>query len=183
MTPALLPGFRAQLDCETQQPCLIQSSDPTDYVQGMLVFGQGRAGRDRIHRHYRPYARRVKVHVETDVIVSIPPFSRDYVHELWRYHRRKIKAHAWLRSKVCSVHPFFCPERPHWSLEEYLAGTNEDDESLRIDPSAYGLEEDGGVSLPNNYYDNMDVPEEKTVVYAGCGNLDYERVEDGWTGW
>lgn len=179
MTPALLPGFRARVDCETGQPSLIAFTTPTDYVQGMLIFGQGQTGRKLIHKHYRPLARRTKVLVETDVVVSIPPTNREFPTDRWHLQRRKVKARAWIStSNVCKIHPLFCPEKPNWTLETYLASVNDDDATLRIDPAAYDIDADGGVALPCDY----DKPE-REVVHAGCGHLDWERVEEGWSGW
>ncbi|EGP90592.1 uncharacterized protein MYCGRDRAFT_90661 [Zymoseptoria tritici IPO323] len=67
MTPAFLPGCHAHLDQESLQPCLVRADNAQSYVQGMLVFGQGKASRDAVHQHYRPGAKRRKVGVEIDV--------------------------------------------------------------------------------------------------------------------
>ena len=61
MTPAVLPGFYPHIHAETREPCLLQSPNTSDYVQGMLIFGEGQKGRDLIHRRLRPHTRRVTV--------------------------------------------------------------------------------------------------------------------------
>ena len=177
MTPAILPGYRARIDCDSGQPRLMPSS--TDFVQGVLVFGQGRKGRDRIHEHYRSHARRTKVLVEADMLVPVPICDRTSYHERWRLQRHKVKAHAWISSlDGCNVHPVSCPETPGWTLEHYLSGAYEAAEDLCIDASAYDLEEDGGVSLPSDTYEEKEEPLGKGIVYEGYGTIAYERVEE-----
>ena len=182
MTPALLPGYRAISSCETGQGRLIKSDNSTDYVQGILIFGEGKVGRGRIREHYRPHSRRTKVSVETDVKTSRPPSDRRFLEERWQLQRRRFKAHAFLqRSGGCSKHPSICPETRPWTLEKYLENSEEDEQSLRIDPSVYGIEEDGGVSLLGSLTED-DVPD-REIVWSGAGHLLYDRLEEGWSGW
>ena len=176
MTPAILPGFHSHVHADTHQPCLTQSPNATDYVQGMLIFGQGRKGRDRIHAHYRPHCRRVKVPVEFDVQVGVPLSGRDFSHERWRLQRRTIWAHAWLWSNVGSSDAFFCSKADGWRLEGYLEGDLGPRLSLRVEED--GKWEDVEVSVD----ESEDEPEEREVGHGGCGTLDYERA-DSFTGW
>ncbi|TKA71961.1 hypothetical protein B0A55_05394, partial [Friedmanniomyces simplex] len=53
MTPALLPGFHAHVHADTLQPCILQSTNTRDYVQGMVVFGLGAQSRELIYNHYQ----------------------------------------------------------------------------------------------------------------------------------
>ncbi|KAK5167666.1 uncharacterized protein LTR77_007365 [Saxophila tyrrhenica] len=116
MTPALLPGFHGHVHTQTQQPCILQSHDPQDFVQGMLIFGQARAARDRIHAHYRDTCRRVKVQVEVEFLAPNPSENA------WVLFRKRIWAHAWLWANVGSGDVEFRGVRERWTLEEYLAG-------------------------------------------------------------
>lgn len=182
MTPALLPGFHAHVHSETQQPCLLQSTD-SDYVQGMVIFGQGRNARDEIHEHYRPHSRRVKVQVEIDVLVEIPPFERQSPYELWRLQRRTIWVHTWLWSDVGNIDTQLRSQVPGWTLEDYLAGEMDMDQSMRVQYSSTS-EEDGYyvMGAPENHRE-IEREQDRQVVYGGCGSLDYERVESGFAGW
>lgn len=185
MTPALLPGYRAISHCETGQACLVKSTNGSDYVQGMLIFGQGKSSRRRIREHFRPHARRTKVLVETDVKVFLPVYGRGFVGERWQLHRRRFEAHAWAqRSGQCSMHPSGCPETRLWTLENYLEGFRDDEnKDLRIDPSAYEIEEDGGVSLPQCVDERLSDAPEREIVWAASGHILYDRLEEGWSGW
>ena len=120
----------------------------------------------------------MKVQVQIDVVTSVPWRERDSELERWRLTRRKIMAHAWVTSNVYSV-------GIPWSLEEWLNQESEEDEDLLIDPSAYGIEEDGGVAVKS--LANEILGEMREVVRGirrgGCGSLDYERVSHGWGGW
>ena len=183
MTPALLPGFHAHIHSETQQPCLLQSSNCKDYFQGMVIFGQGKEGRNLIHRHYRPNARRVKVQVEIDVL--IPAFPTDHTLPCyhWVFQRRKIWAHAWLWCNVSSVDVQFRSEQTGWTLEAYLAGDLAANQSLRIEPAgrlgedydADGVTDEDDNEAPQHHYRRKPKVEPREVVYGGPGHLDYER--------
>ena len=138
MTPALLPGFHAYTHTDTRQPCILQTPNNTDYVQGMLVFGLGRAARGLIHEHYRPYCRRIKAEVQVDLLVPIG----------WQVERYKIWAHVWVWSNAISVDARFRATVSGWSIGGYL-DINDPESALRIEPSAKGDErfsEDGSIS-------------------------------------
>ena len=178
MTPGLLSGFHAHVHTETLQTCLLQSTDPTDYVQGMLIFGQGKSARKRIHKHYRPRARRAKVQVEIDIKVLEPDQDLDSPYQRWRLQRRKIWAHAWFWSNIGSGDVHFRTESPRWTLEDYLAGNLGPDQELRIEPT--GMLEDE-VEVDDS---DFEIEQEKReIVRGGCGTLDYERAEYGFAGW
>ena len=84
------------------------------------------------------------------------------------------------------MHPFFCPKKEvKWTLEGYLAGEFEeaDDKGLCVDPGVYGIEDDGGVEVANGYDREGKKPLSREIIYAGCGDLQYERVAEGWSGW
>ena len=194
-TPALLPGFHAYIHSETLQPCLLQSASNDNYVQGIVLFGQGRESRDLIHRHYRPYARRVKVQVEIDVSIPVPISERRFADENWTLERRRIWAHSWLWSDAANAGEYLRMDLPGWRLEDYLAGNYEQDEHLRIgrdgslgkdyDGEVSGDESDDGVSVHAETEVKEDEEEgsgKREVVYGGCGSVEYERDEAaiGW---
>lgn len=136
MTPALLHGFRAYTHPRDQKPCLLPSADSSDYVQGIVIFGQGRAGRDRIHEHYRPYARRVKAQVEIDVLVP---------EERLKLRRRTISAHVWLWADMDALEGKTTSMSRRWKLEEYLAGDlagEDDDEERTLSTDLDGLDDE-----------------------------------------
>lgn len=177
MTPALLPGVQAQVTASTLLPCLVHSSDPQAYVQGVLVFGLGKEARKIIHRHYRHYlpnAKRTRVRVEVDL--RGPDRS---------LQRRVIEARAWL----CNSHRAKSARKAHdvvegatWTLEKYLEGKLEPRQTLlRISPGLKGDEDDDG-------YIGRDVQERvieegtKEIVYGSGGGIAYERAKT-FTGW
>jgi hypothetical protein len=191
MTPALLPGFHPHVHTSTHQPCIIQSAEPDDYVQGMVIFGQGREARDRIHKHYRPDGRRVKLQVEVEVLV--PDGSADG----WSKERKKIWANAWLWSNVGSVDVHFAGMYPRWTIEAYLGGAFSGPPRLRIGYDGFVGEdyddgesenEEGGVcnhAKQNATTAGLAVQQPKPkreVVRGGFGPLDYERSEAA-VGW
>ncbi|KAF2485931.1 hypothetical protein BDY17DRAFT_67634 [Neohortaea acidophila] len=145
MTPALLHGFRACIHPEDQKPCLLPSADSLDYVQGMVIFGQGRAGRDRIHEHYRPHARRVKAQVEIDVLVPAPSYLPE---ERWKLQRKTISAHLWLWADMEALDGRTTSLSRRWKLEDYLAGdlADEDDEEEEkiVSTDLDSIEDEGG---------------------------------------
>ena len=197
MTPALLPGFHALVHSDTHLPCLLQSSHPDNYVQGMLIFAQSRKRRDCIHRHYRPDTRRMKVQVEIDVQISaeipVNPSNPELVEQRWHLERRRIWAHAWLWSDISNFDSQFRHDLPGWTLEEYLAGNFNTDNELRLDSTntklrkKYRWEKDG---VPDEWNDEHHLddphwnqgPREQDVLYGGPGTLDYER-DDAAIGW
>jgi hypothetical protein len=140
MTPGLLPGHHAHINSETLQPCLVRSSSPQAYVQGMLIFGQGKASRDMVHQHYRPGAKRREVGVEVDVWVRIPPHERETTTELWRLERRSVQAHAWIWSG--DVEGCKGAECRDWTIEDCLAGNLEDDLPMRVETDGKGDEDE-----------------------------------------
>ncbi|KAK3721542.1 hypothetical protein LTR37_003098 [Vermiconidia calcicola] len=193
MTPALLPGFHAHVNSKSQQPCLLQSSSPEDYVKGMVVFGQGREARDCIHKHYRSPARRVKVQIEIDVQVPESSGDTESPYMLWYLQRKKIWAHAWLWSNVSTVEAEFRAVAPCWTLEDYLAGNLRPAQGIRIEPGGFiGESYDPDVEEVSGNKDGDDgrevfqksnrQRERREVVYGGAGTLNYERT-DAAIGW
>jgi len=182
MTSALLPGFYAHIHPETQQPCVLQSADSTDYVQGMVVFGQGKQARNLIHQHYRRHARRVKLEVEIDVCVPVePPLDLAVPSTRWRLQRRKVWAHAWLWSDTSIANFHFGPEKRRWTLEDYLHGTLAPPQTLRIEPDGKGDERND--SDGSDAFNGLErAPKQRPVIRSGCGHLDYERTET-FSGW
>lgn len=174
MTPALLHGYYAHVNRETHQPCLLQSPDMSDCVQGMLVLGQGRNNRRLIHDHYAD-TRRMKVKVEIEVLRPVPFFDRRSIGERWRRERKAIWAHAWLWSDVSSPDLCFRHEVPMWTLEDYVSGTirTENGSSLRIR---------NDWKLTDEEDENLEEEPAREIVYAGSGMLEYERL-DKWAGW
>ncbi|SMQ47515.1 unnamed protein product [Zymoseptoria tritici ST99CH_1A5] len=136
MTPAFLPGCHAHLDQESLQPCLVRADNAQSYVQGMLVFGQGKASRDAVHQHYRPGAKRRKVGVEIDVWVESPP--GESAARPWRLQRRTVQAHAWIWSG--NLEDCRGGECREWTIEDSLAGTLEEEMPMRIELDGKGDE-------------------------------------------
>ena len=132
MTPALLPGFHAHIHVETEQPCLIQSGDSHSYVQGMLIFGEGKDGREQIHKHYRPHAKRIKLQVEIEIAVPVPSEERRHRRERWVLQRKRLWAHAWLWANVREFESQFRPDTQDWKLEEYLGGKYAMHQAMRV---------------------------------------------------
>jgi hypothetical protein len=161
MTPALLPGFRAHVHVETEEPCLIQSNDPQDYAHGMLIFGEGKGGREQIHKHYRPHAKRIKVQVETEIVVPVDADDRDTPRERWVLKRKRLWAHAWLWSNVRDFETQFRMDLRGWKLDEYLAGVYALNQALRVE---LGVVED---------YEVGDGPDEKPE-----GGVDVRTFDD-----
>jgi hypothetical protein len=133
MTPALLPGFHAHIHMETEQPCLIQSDDPGAYVQGMLIFGEGKDGREQVHKHYRPHAKRIKVQVEIEQSVAVPSGERRHPRERWVLKRKRLWAHAWLWTNVREFESQFRSDTQGWKLEEYISGKYNVHQAMRVE--------------------------------------------------
>ncbi|KAI6801757.1 hypothetical protein KC361_g1593 [Hortaea werneckii] len=178
MTPAFLPGFYPHVHAETLQPCVMQSTNDKDYVQGMLVFGEGSHGRKLINRHYRANTRRVMVDVQADIVVPVPEHERKHKYQLWRLQRRIIRAYAWIwAANVGSSDAQFRNVMPKWTLEDYIEGRLEREQALRVEDAGW-LEDK--VSVPG---DSQSWKEDREMLPAGgTGDLDYDRA-DGLTGW
>ena len=159
MTPALLPGFHAHVHMETEQPCLIQSADPQAYTQGMLIFGEGKDGRDQIHKHYRPHAKRIKLQVEMDMAVPIPSEDRKTPDERWALKRKRLLAHAWLWADVRDIDNHFRVDLEGWKLEEYLAGKYTLNQAMRVEE---GVGEDYEVGDSKDAENQWDVDVQNT---------------------
>ncbi|KAK3680046.1 hypothetical protein LTR78_000423 [Recurvomyces mirabilis] len=179
MTPALLPGFHAYVQTDTLKPCIMPSLNTNEYVQGMVVFGQGKESRNLIHQHYRENCRRVKVEVEIDVSAPVSSADRDHPLENWRLQRRKVWAHAWLWANVGSGEVKFRSQAERWTIEDYLSGALESHtEPINIQEVWPDVDVDvddddaaGETKLPK-----------REIVYGGRGHLDY-IVEKHFTGW
>lgn len=176
MTPALLPGFRAHVRAQTLEPCILQSQNPRDSVQGMLVFGLGRSSRALIAEHYSASSRRVKVDVHVDVVEEISVTQRVHPEAKWCLARRVIAAHVWLWSNGGSDE--MC-QGPAWTLEDYIEGSfGARQETMSVHPTGKGEDEkDEG----EGYEMRVDG---RQIIYGGEGGLDYER-DDGvaFSGW
>lgn len=185
ITPALLPGHHVHILPQSNKPCLVRSNDPTTYVQGMVLFGQGKRARDLIHRHYRPNAKRKKVPVEIEVMVVKAPEHRQHEQDLWEPHRRMIYVHAWKQSgeiESCTSGKGTSP-CPNWTLEDYLAGTLAPELPMRIKANAKGDEEADGY-LGRDVVEYVIEVEKREVIYGGPGRLAYERIKGNtWSGW
>lgn len=188
MTPALLSDVHAHIDRKTLLPRLIHSGRSTDYVQGMLVFGQGKKARNIIHQHYmrNQRSRRKRVSVEIEVLVPVPLSQRATTDDLYCLERRRIEAHAWLDSRIeeCSISDGTedsADPCQTWHIEDYLTGKLEPEAPLRIEPSAKGDEdEDGYIRRDTKEFDFRF--EQREVVLGRGGTLDYERARH-FTGW
>lgn len=178
MTPAFLPGFYPHVHAETLQPCVMQSTNNKDYVQGMLVFGEGSHGRKLINRHYRANTRRVMVDVQADIVVPVPGHERKHKYQLWRLQRQIIRAYAWIwAANVGSSDAQFRNVVPKWTLEDYVEGRLEREQALRVEDAGW-LEDK--VSVPG---DSQSWKEDREMLPAGgTGHLDYDRAEE-FTGW
>ncbi|EMC97766.1 hypothetical protein BAUCODRAFT_31761 [Baudoinia panamericana UAMH 10762] len=177
MTPALLPGFHAHVHAEKLQPCILQSPDPSDYVSGMLIFGQGKDSRKLINEHYRSDARRIKLQVEVDVQVPVLAHERDFPSERWRLKRRRVEAHVWLWANARTGDAYLRTHAPKWTLEDYLAGTLAPRAPLKVLDSSLLHEE---VDLSDDEREQAR-PQHETID-GGYGNLDYQ-IEYRFTGW
>ena len=177
MTPALLPGFHPFVHTETQLPCILQSPSIKEYVQGVVIFGQGKRARRIIHNHYSANTRRVTVDIEIEVRVPVPFAERDFPTERWRLIRRTVSAHAWIWSDVGSCDVHFRTQAPRWTLEDYISGTLGSMHTMRIEDAGW-LRDDGGVCGNDEGVEKK----EREAVYSGTGLLDYER-DTGFTGW
>ena len=126
MTPAILPKVRAHVHPKTQLPCLVPSENPEDYVQGMLVFGEGKLTRGLIHEHYREDAKRVKMLVEAETSVPYSHDERASRGEGCTPRRQWIPAHVWLWSSNRQDEDVqLSSEDPvPWTLENYLEGNS-----------------------------------------------------------
>lgn len=138
MTPALLPGFQALVHMETEQPCLIQSDDPKAYVQGMLIFGEGKGGREQVHKHYRPEHKRMKIQVEIEINVPVPSTEREDPDERWIGQRKRLWAHAWLWSNVRDFDSQFRSDVREWKMEEYVGGKYTMHKTMRVEKNGLG---------------------------------------------
>lgn len=188
MTPALLPGHHVHVDSENgSKPVLVSSPYPDSYVQGMILFGQGKRARGLVHRHYRPqHTKRKKVAVEIEVVVLKPMACRRHEFDFWEPQRRTIYAHVWKRcrggTEGCGAGEgnSRCPD---WTLEEYLAGLLTPDLPMRIEANAKGDEREDGYLGRDVAEHDIEV-EKREVVYGGPGRLYYERIKgDGRLGW
>lgn len=148
----------------------------------MLILGLSRRRRDRIHQHYRPHVKRIKVQVELDVLIEGPSAAGPIEQRFYELKRRRVWAHVWLWSNIDTGEVYSRTGQPRWTLEDYIAGTFDPVQRLRIEPDGRGDErqegeafdeEDGGVECD---------AEQREVVFSGPGLLDYAR-SDGFTGW
>ncbi|WPG99506.1 Hypothetical protein R9X50_00232100 [Acrodontium crateriforme] len=121
MTPALLPGFHPHVHNESRLPCLVQSSNPLDHVQGMLLMGQGKAGKNLVNQHYHRETTRTKQQVECEVLVHTPRSDRIHPDSPWCLCRVKIRAYVWLWSSVDPA-AGLAQRTPRWTIEDYIAG-------------------------------------------------------------
>lgn len=187
MTPALLPGYKAHIHSSSLQPAVIHSDDQNAYVQGMLVFGLGKAARRLIHDHYRKQAKRRKVQIELElnVLVTGPGPHSVFEQKRFRPRRRALQAHVWLWSKKRGGENFL--EQGEWNLEDHLLGNlGPKQTALRVEEDGKGDEDDDGWigrKVEEVYLDGK-VDDIREAVRGGTGTLDYERVKgNDFTGW
>jgi hypothetical protein len=178
MTPALMTGFHAYVHSETQQPCLMQSPNSTDHVLGMLLLGEGKEGRKRIHEHYRRKTRRITVPVEIDVFIPMVANEGSMPTLRWQFKRRTIQAYAWIWANVGGGEAHFHSAAPRWTLEGYLSGEYSPQQQIDIRDADDWPDAEVGVEGTAEDWKK----ERREVVYGGGGHLDYERA-DCWTGW
>ena len=192
MTPALLPGFHAHVHSETEEPCLLQSDQPYDFAHGMLVFGEGSESRKQIHQHYRPFAKRIKVEVEAEVVVPVQPGQRRHPLDRWALKRRRFLAHAWLWSNVRDLEIQFRMDLSGWRIEDYIAGKYALHRALKIehepreDLKFVSEVEQGGEDVldsPFTRFGSDAGSMQREPVYGGYGLLDYERSDDAIGKW
>lgn len=143
MTPALLPGFHAHVHAATHEPLILQSSEPGDYVHGMLVFGQSKQTRRNVHHHYRRFCKRIKVEVELDTVHPVPSHRQRCAEDRWELRRRSVWAHAWIWKNAQSTDARFRSQwvDDGWRFDDYLAGKHESAQSMRIEPAGW-IEDD-----------------------------------------
>ncbi|KAK3627112.1 hypothetical protein LTR56_019436 [Elasticomyces elasticus] len=172
MTPALLPGFHPYVHADTLQPCILQSPNMQDYVQGIVVFGLGAESKKIIHDHYRSHCRRVKVEVEIDVSVALAPANRVFPGELWRLQRSKVPCHVYLWSNAGSGDAMFRTQAQRWTIDDYLGGNLEPAQVLNI------VEGWQDVQL-GDLDSDADEVEERGVTHNGAGSAERELVCTG----
>ncbi|KAK0890187.1 hypothetical protein LTR02_014873 [Friedmanniomyces endolithicus] len=178
ITPALLPGFHAHVHSDTLQPCILQSTNAQDYVQGMVVFGLGATSREIIFDHYRANGRRVKVEVEIDARVAMPPTNHNSEVERCQLERRKIWAHAWLWADAGSGNSKPHTQTQTWSIDDYLDGNLEP----RQIPHVVEEWSDVEIDVSRSSWQADTRVEERECIYGCTGHLDYIRGP-GFTGW
>ncbi|KAK4888673.1 hypothetical protein LTR27_012459 [Elasticomyces elasticus] len=172
MTPALLPGFHPYVHADTLQPCILQSPNMQDYVQGVVVFGLGAESKKVIHDHYRLHCRRVKVEVEIDVSVALAPANRVFPGEFWRLQRSKVPCHVYLWSNAGSGDAMFRTQAQRWTIDDYLGGNLEPAQALNI---VEGWQDVELGDLDND----ADEVEERGVTHDGAGSSEREHVCTG----
>lgn len=183
MTPALMPGFQTYSHPQTNQPCLLQSPGENDYVQGMLLFGQGHEARDCIHEHYRPHAKRIKVQVEVELL---SPSSDSRPQTLFR---KKIWANAWLWRDITTFDGLAGRDFI-WTLDAYLSGSLGAQRSPRIVKASFVGDECLGDDEQGEHVENYTTSSSGTILINhgqseglddtgwplnGSMGLDYER--------
>lgn len=175
MTPAILHGYNAYIHRDTNQPCLLQSPNLSDCVQGMLVLGQGSRNRDIIHNHF-PNTRNIKVKVEIEILRPVSGLDRRFAGERWRRERKGIWAHAWLWADVESADLCSGSDVPKWTVEDYISGRIRrcDSTSLKVKHEWKAAED--------MEHGEIEEGREREVVRGGPGRLTYERM-DTYTGW
>ncbi|KAF2773153.1 hypothetical protein EJ03DRAFT_371586 [Teratosphaeria nubilosa] len=188
MTPALLPGHYPHVDSDTHLPFILPSANPSDYVQGMLLVGEGRNGRKAIHRHYTaalPHTHRVQLPVQIDVLVPVPEHeTRVFPGQRWKLKRRTVMARVWVARGEGLA---WRVGGGRWSLGGYLGG--EMDGGQRMDLREAGEWEDCEVEVAGTgeeeeeeEKEEEEEEEEREVVVGGWGLLDYGRCK-GFAGW
>ena len=146
MTPALLPGFGAYHWPHSHEPCILPSTRPGDYVQGMVVFGQSKQTRRNIHEFCRENCKRIKVEVEFEVLWPVPPYMKTHPTQAWLKLRRRVWAHTWIWKdpKPGDVEVRVNQEeRLGWRYDDYLAYemNQGQKEALKIVPAGW-IEDD-----------------------------------------
>lgn len=109
----------------------------------MLIFGQSKDVRHKIHEHYRPSHKKIKAEVELDTVHPVPSHLRAHCSRAGELRRRSVWAHVWIWKNAHSGDAGFQSQRgdPGWRFDDYLAGKYTPIQSLRIEPAGW-IEDD-----------------------------------------
>lgn len=141
-------------------------------MHGMLVFGQSKAVRRRVHEHYRPLCKRVKVEVELDTLQAF--------RGQWQLRRRSVWAHAWIwRNTADGVGAWFTDREKTRRYDDYLAtGLGPARSlSLRIEPARWIEDDRETISLGDE--DGEEIEGSKWEVLSDEPTQEWREGSDG----